>query len=253
MDRQYIAIKLWPEEDRPREKLLKRGLAALSNYELLAILLRSGKAGESALDLARRILGDCENDLSRLACLSVKDLMKKYDGIGIAKASSIIVAAELGRRRMMASVDLKQSLGSSIEVYNYIAPVLKDLDHEEFWVIFLNRSNRILGKQCLFSGGFTATMTDVRVVFKEALVMKASAIIIVHNHPSGSLYPSEQDISVTAQIRDAGKLLQINLYDHLIIGGASYFSFVDENLIYLPQKKIKKKKKQESCPQKLTE
>lgn len=242
MGRQYIAIKLWSEEDRPREKLLKRGLAALSNYELLAILLRSGREGESALDLARRILGDCENDLNRLACLSVKDLMKKYDGVGIAKAASIIVAAELGRRRIMASVDLKQSLCSSIEVYNYIAPVLKDLDHEEFWVIFLSRSNRILGKQCLFSGGFTATMIDVRVVFKEALVMKASAIIIAHNHPSGSLYPSDQDISVTNQIRDAGKLLQIILYDHLIIGGNSYFSFVDENLMNLPENNTKRNK-----------
>ena len=243
MDRQYIPIKSWSKENRPREKLQKEGIAALSTYELLAVLLRAGRGGESALDLARRILEDCHNDLNVLARMSVRDLRTKYKGVGVAKAAAIVVAMEVGRRRAMAAVDVTQSLCSSIEVFNYISPVLKDLDHEEFWVIYLNRSNRILRSERLSSGGMTGTVIDVRILFRKALEMKSNAIIIVHNHPSGSLCPSEYDKMMTAKIREAGKLLDVVLYDHLIVGGSSYFSFVDENLIHLPEVKIKKDKK----------
>ena len=258
MDRQYIPIKSWSKENRPREKLQKEGIAALSTYELLAVLLRAGRVGESALDLARRILEDCHNDLNVLARMSVRDLRTKYKGVGVAKAAAIVVAMEVGRRRAMAAVDVTQSLCSSIEVFNYISPVLKEsffihlIDQCSFcvtpWWIRCsfchgNRSNRILRSERLSSGGMTGTVIDVRILFRKALEMKSNAIIIVHNHPSGSLCPSEYDKMMTAKIREAGKLLDVVLYDHLIVGGSSYFSFVDENLIHLPEVKIKKDKK----------
>lgn len=250
MDGQYISIKDWAEDEKPREKLVKKGVGMLSTNELLAIILLSGRVGESALDLARRILSDCNNDLNLLARQSVKELKKKYKGVGIAKAAGIVVAMELGRRRAISAVDIGRSLCSSTEVYAYISPLLKDLDHEEFWVIYLNRSNRILGNEKLSSGGMTGTVIDIRILFRKALEMKACAIIIAHNHPSGSLIPSEYDKMVTAKIREAGKLLDIALHDHLVIGGDSYLSFVDENLMDRLKKEVKKSKKTKRCREK---
>lgn len=228
MSEQYLSIKSWAEDDRPREKLLQKGVAALSTNELFAILLRSGKGGESALDLARRILSDYNNDLNILARVGVLELVNKYKGIGIAKATSIIAAIEIGRRRI-PEVSPGKTVRSSTDAYAYIAPILKDLDHEEFWVIYLNISNHIKGSERLSSGGMSSTVIDVRMVFRKALDMKACAIIIVHNHPGGSLIPSEYDRAITEKIYEAGKMIDMKLFDHLIVGGNGYFSFVDED------------------------
>lgn len=228
---QYIPMKSWAKDDKPREKLLQKGVASLSTNELLAIILRSGNIGESVLELSRRILSDCGNELNNLAKMSVRELVKKYKGIGVAKAAAIIVAMEIGRRRMQEEVVLTRAISSSAEAYAYIAPILRDLEHEEFWVLFLNRANRILGSECLSVGGMVSTVIDIRVLFRKALEMKATALIVAHNHPGSSLYPSEHDRSVTESIRSAGNLLDIVLHDHLIIAGNNYYSFVDEGIL----------------------
>lgn len=228
---QSLPMNSWAKDDKPREKLLQKGVAALSTNELLAILLRSGKVGESVLDLSRRILADCGNELNNLARLNVHELVKKYKGIGLAKAAAIVVAMEMGRRRMHEKVFVAPVISSSALAYAYLAPFLRDLEHEEFWGLFLNRANRVLGSERLSSGGMASTVIDVRVLFRRALEMKACALIIAHNHPSSSLSPSVHDRSVTEKIRSAGNLLDIVLHDHLIIGGDSYYSFVDEGIL----------------------
>ncbi len=228
---QYIPIKHWAKDERPREKLLKHGTPALSTNELFAILLRSGQEEESALDLARRILSDCNNDLNLLARMDTRDLMNRYKGIGIAKAASIIAAIEIGRRRKLETARISPMIKSSVDVYHYMAPLIADLDHEEFWAIYLNNSNYIKGSERLSIGGMSGTVVDLRILFRKALDMKANAIIIAHNHPSGSLTPSRHDKSITEKIREAGMLLDIILHDHLIIGSDSYFSFVDAGIM----------------------
>lgn len=228
---QYIPFKSWAKDDKPREKLMQKGVSALSTNELLAIILRSGLPGESVLELSRRIMSDCHDKLSELSNLSVRDFVKKYRGVGVAKAAGIVVALELGRRRIQERIVLSRSVCSSAEAYAYIAPVLKDLQHEEFWVIFLNRANRVLGSECLSVGGMASTVIDVRILFQKALEIRASALIIAHNHPGASLYPSEHDRAITEKIKAAGKLLDIVLHDHLIIAGDGYYSFVDEEIL----------------------
>lgn len=228
---QYVPMKSWAKDDKPREKLLQKGVAALSTNELLAIILRSGNVGESVLELSRRILSDYGNELNNLAKVNIRELVKKYKGVGVAKAAAIVVAIEIGRRRMQEKVSLTRAICSSAEAYAYISPLLKDLEHEEFWVLFLNRANRMLGSERLSVGGMASTVIDVRVLFRKALEMKASALIIAHNHPGSSLYPSEHDLSVTEKIRSAGNLLDILLHDHLIIAGDKYYSFVDEGIL----------------------
>lgn len=228
---QSLPMNFWAQDDKPREKLLQKGVAALSTNELLAILLRSGKVGESVLEISRRILADCGNELGNLARLSVHELVKKYNGIGIAKAAAIVVAMEIGRRRMQEKVLQASVISSSGQAYSYFAPLLKDLEHEEFWVLFLNRANRILGSECLSSGGMTSTVIDVRVLFRKALEIKACALIVAHNHPSLSAFPSQHDRVITEKIRSAGELLDIVLHDHLIIAGDNYYSFVDEGIL----------------------
>ena len=227
----YIPIRSWAEDDRPREMLLAKGVAALSTNELLAILLRSGSGGESALDLARRILNDCDNDLNRLARLSADDLTRRYKGMGIAKAASVIAAVEIGRRRALAEAGETPVLNTSRDIYNYLRPRMGDLDHEEFWLVALGGGCRLKGCERLFSGGWDGTIIDVRVVFRRVLELKASAIVVAHNHPSGSASPSRQDEALTKKVKEAGRLLDVALLDHLIVCASGYYSFADEGLL----------------------
>ena len=222
-------IRSWAEDDRPREKLLMKGKSALSDAELIAILIGSGSAEETAVDLSKRILQSLNNQLSELAKLTVKDLMK-FKGIGEAKAISIIAALELGRRRKNSEPEKRIKITDSQSAFDTIYPHLGDLNHEEFWVIFLNRANQVIGKQNVSKGGVSGTVVDPKVVFKMAVQFPASAIILAHNHPSGNLKPSQADHQLTRKLKEAGKALDIPVLDHLIIGDHNYFSFVDEGV-----------------------
>lgn len=225
-----LPIKSWAEEDRPREKLLLKGKHTLSDAELLAILLGSGIAGESAVDLARRILSEYSNNLGILCKMNVSEL-KKFKGIGEAKAVTIVAALELGRRRKDIKETASQKLTSSREAVNIMQPLLGDLFHEEFWVIFLNRANNIITKQQISIGGMSGTVADPRMIFKAALDQKAVSIILCHNHPSGNNQPSAADIQLTKNISEAGKVLEINVLDHIIVTQNGFYSFADEGLI----------------------
>jgi len=228
--KEYQSIKSWHEADRPREKLLNKGCFALSDAELIAILIGSGSKDESAVDLAKRILNSVNYNLQALAKLNVQDLMN-FKGIGEAKAISIITALELGkRRRLEKALELKKITGSKA-VYNVMQPLIGDLKHEEFWVLYLNNSNVILSKQCLSKGGLTGTLVDTRLVFKPALSLLATGIILCHNHPSGTLKPSKSDKQLTQKIKNAGVTLDIKVLDHLIVTEKKYFSFADESLL----------------------
>ncbi|MFK5891483.1 MAG: DNA repair protein RadC [Flavobacteriaceae bacterium] len=228
--KEYQGIKSWHEADRPREKLLKKGCFALSDAELIAILIGSGSRNETAVDLAKRILASVDYNLQTLAKLSVEDLMQ-FKGIGEAKAISIITALELGKRRRLEKALEIKKITSSKSVYELMQPLLGDLKHEEFWVLFLNNANVVLSKQCLSKGGLTGTLVDTRLVFKPALSQLATGIILCHNHPSGTLKPSDSDKQLTQKIKDAGLTLDIKILDHLIITEKAYFSFADEGLI----------------------
>lgn len=226
----YIAIKNRAVDERPREKLLNHGKNSLSNAELLGILLATGSKNKSAIDLGREILQLANNDLHKLASLSVKDLCK-IDGIGPAKAITIISAIELGGRRVAQNVSPTKKVTSSKDAYQYLAHKLCDLIHEEFHILLLSRSNAILTDTCISKGGFSQTVVDVKIIFKKALEEKASAIILCHNHPSGSLHPSEADKSLTKKIKSAGALFDIQVLDHLIITSSGYYSFADEGMM----------------------
>jgi len=226
----FLSIKNWAVEDRPREKLLSKGRNALSNAELLAILLGSGTGKLSALDLAKQILNSTQNNLNHLAKLGVGDL-KKFKGIGEAKAINIVSALELGRRRKSEEFDKKIKITSSRDVYEYIKGDLMDLEVEQFWVIYLNRANIIQRKDILSSGGVSGTVVDTKIIFKKALEQLCSGLILVHNHPSGNKKPSQHDINITKKISRAGDYLEIKLLDHLIFAGEEYFSFADENMM----------------------
>jgi DNA repair protein RadC len=222
-------IRSWAEDDRPREKLLLKGRAALSDAELIAILIGSGSADESSVSLSKRILSSIENKLSQLAKLSVRDLTQ-FKGIGEAKAISIIAAFELGRRRKNTETDKRVKITDSQTAFEVVYTNLGDLSHEEFWVIFLNRANEVIGKENISKGGVSGTVVDPKVVFKQAVQFPASAIILAHNHPSGNLKPSSADHQLTKKLKEAGKALDIPVLDHLIIGELDYFSFVDESV-----------------------
>ena len=228
--KEYLTIKSWAEEDRPREKLLLKGKSVLSHAELIGILLGSGTASMSAVDVAKQILNHHNNDLNQLAKQSVKDLMK-FKGIGQAKAISIVSAMELGRRRKESDVAQKPKITCSRDVYELIKPELMDISHEEFWVILLNRSNTVIKKQLISSGGVAGTIADPKIIFKSALDILASSIILVHNHPSGNLKPSQADINLTRKMKEGGLFLEIPVLDHLIFTDNGYFSFADENMI----------------------
>lgn len=226
-----ISIKQWSEDDRPREKLLLKGTSALSDAELLAILIGSGSTSESAVELSRRILSEAaSNNINKLARLSIGDLMK-FKGIGEAKAISIVAALELSRRRLPDNESQKVRLNSSKDAYNYINGSLIDLPYEEFWILHLNRANYFTQKTLIGRGGISGTVADIRLMFKSAIENLSSAIIICHNHPSGNLQASSEDIRLTQKCVETGKIMDIPVLDHIIVAGNSYFSFADNGMI----------------------
>ncbi len=225
-----MSIKFLAEDDRPREKFLLKGKNSLSDAELLAIIMGSGNREDSAVELGRKILSSVGNNWHNLSLLQISDLMK-FKGIGKAKSISIATALEIGRRRAAQEVPEKIQITTSLESYKVLLPYLSDLQTEEFWTVYLNQNNRILGKSKLSSGGINQSVVDLRILFKNALEHLATGIIIAHNHPSGNLKPSSEDLKITKQIAEAGKILNIQLLDHLIITQNSYLSFADENLL----------------------
>jgi len=225
----YTPINLWAEDDRPREKLILKGKTALSDSELLAILIGSGSRNESAVQLCQRILASSNNNLNQLSKLTINQLMQ-FKGIGEAKAITIIAALELGRRRRLEEATETTKITSSKKVFEIMQPVIGDLPHEEFWVLYLNNSNKVIFKSQISKGGITGTVVDTRMVFKIALEHFATSIIICHNHPSGKLQASESDINLTKKIQVAGKTLDILVLDHLIITEFGYLSFTDEGI-----------------------
>jgi DNA repair protein RadC len=224
-------ITSWAEEDRPREKLLAQGRKALTDAELLAILLGSGNADENAVALAQRILGYFNDDLEQLNDTAIATLIKNFKGIGEAKAITIAAAMELGLRRKYSGYKDKPNITCSSDAHRLFAPHLMDIQHEEFWLLFLNRANKVTHKEQLSKGGVAGTVVDAKLIFKRALELQASGIILAHNHPSGNLQPSQQDITITNQLRDGAKLLDMSILDHLIIAENQYFSFADEGLL----------------------
>jgi DNA repair protein RadC len=225
----FFPITNWSEDDKPREKLMLKGKSVLSDAELIAILIGSGSRNESAVDLSKRILASVDHNLNALGKLSIAQLMN-FKGIGEAKAISIIAAMELGRRRRSEDVIELTKITSSKAVFDVMQPIIGELPHEEFWVLFLNNSNKILFKTQLSKGGMTGTVVDVRIVFKIAFEQNAAAIILTHNHPSGKLLASDADIQITKKIKTAGQQLDIPVLDHIIITEAGYYSFVDEGI-----------------------
>lgn len=225
-----MAIKFLAEDDRPREKFLLKGINSLSDSELLAIILRSGSREETAIELSRKILNSVNHSWHQLSLLSVKDLMK-FKGVGEVKAIAVATALEIGRRRAAQEVPEKSLIASSKDGYQILRKYLSDLRTEEFWAIFLNQSNRVLHVTQLTQGGINQSIVDVRILFKTALDHYATAVIIAHNHPSGNLKPSKEDLEITRRIKEAGKMLNIQLLDHLIITQNSYFSLSDDGLL----------------------
>ncbi len=225
-----IPISAWAEDDRPREKLLIKGKASLSDAELLAILIGSGSNKESAVDLCKRILSDQNFNLIKLSKMTVKKLMN-YKGIGEAKAISIVAAMELGKRRRSAEVERRKKIRSSHDVFEYFVGILTDLPHEEFWILLLNRANEIIKKIRISQGGVSGTVADPKVIFRHALDELASSIILCHNHPSGNFKASQADIQLTQKLVEGGKVLDIPVIDHIIIGEENYYSFADNGMI----------------------
>ncbi|WP_316813140.1 RadC family protein [Pedobacter heparinus] len=225
-----LVIKLWAEADRPREKLLLNGRRHLTDAELTAILIGSGNKHETAVDLSKRILSFYNNDLDALGKVSVKDL-SRFKGIGQAKAIAIVAALELGRRRKETEAQDMVRILSSKEAFKVLLPVFADLNHEEFWILILNQANCITGKQLISKGGMAGTVVDPKIIFKTALEYNAAYIILAHNHPSGNLKPSAQDLDITKKMVEAGKVLDLPVLDHLIVTNKLFFSFGDEGLI----------------------
>lgn len=227
---QSIKISALAEEDRPREKLLLKGRAALSDAELITILIGSGTKSLSAVDLSKHILASVNYDLGSLARMSVKDL-QQFKGIGEAKAITIVSALELGRRRKNEAPQKRLKISSSQDAYNLMKPDLMDESVELFYIIMLNRNNQLIKKQLISKGGTNATVVDPKVIFKYALEVMANSIILVHNHPSGNLKPSEQDKRLTQKLVGAGESLDVTVIDHVIFADCGYFSFADEGIL----------------------
>lgn len=225
-----LTIKDWALEDRPREKLLSKGLSSLTDAELIAILIGSGIKNESAVELAKKILKAVKNNLNELGKLTVEDLMASK-GIGEARAITIIAALELGRRRKRADIMEKKKISGSKDVFEFFQPVLADLPYEEFWILLLNRSNKIIKKFKISQGGISGTVIDVRMILKNAIEKLASSIILCHNHPSGNLQPSEADKKITTKLKDAAMIMDMQVLDHLIITDNSFYSFADEGIL----------------------
>ncbi len=226
----YIPINKWAEDDRPREKMLHKGKSALSNAELIAILLRTGTNNQTALDLSKKILNNVNNNLIELSKLTVQELCK-FEGIAETKAITIIAALEIGKRRRAAEVIIKKKISSSKDVFEIFHDVLSDTQYEEFWLLLLNKANNIIKKVNISMGGFSGTIADPKKIFKLALENSASSIILCHNHPSGNVRPSDSDIKLTKKLKEAGNLMDMAVLDHIIIGEENYYSFADESMI----------------------
>ncbi len=229
-ENQHLVLKSWAEEDRPREKLVLKGKASLTDAELIAILIGSGTKKETAVELSRRILDAVRHDLHELARMSVKELCA-FQGIGEAKAIAIIAALELGKRRHHSPGLVRSKISSSKDVADIFHPLLCDLLVEEFWILMLNRANLLIGPKKISEGGMTGTVADSKVIFRNALERSAVSIILCHNHPSGNLRPSEADLKLTKRLKEAGESIEIAVLDHLIVTQTGYFSFADEGLM----------------------
>lgn len=219
-----LNINQWAEEDRPREKMMALGPQALSDAELLAILIGSGNTEESAVDLMKRVLADCNNNLNTLGKMTIHDLMQ-YNGIGEAKAITILAACELGKRRQMEKPEERPDLGTATKIYNHMHPVLQDIDVEEFWLLLMNQNHRLIKKLRISHGGITEVSVDIRIIMREAVLANSTIIAVCHNHPSGSLRPSQQDNDLTAALQQACTLMRIHFMDHVIITDGAYFSY----------------------------
>ena len=227
---QINRIKAWAEEDRPREKLMLKGKSALSDAELLAIIMGSGNREETAVDLARRILTDCQNNWHQLARLSISDLMK-YKGVGEAKAISIVTALEIGSRKAHQLALEKPKVNNSIKAFELLQHRMADLSVEQFWIIYTNNAQKVISIDQISTGGLTQTIVDKRIIFKKALEKNATGFVLAHNHPSGNLTPSQADIHLTRELKKGADYLNIDLNDHIIIASTKYYSFKDEGLL----------------------
>ena len=225
-----LTITQWAEEDRPREKMMMHGASALSNAELLAILIGSGNAEESAVELMRKVLNDYHNNLNELGKASIDDLCR-YKGIGSAKAISILAASELGKRRKEEAIKERVTILSSKDVYDCFYPLMCDLPTEEFWVLMLNQASKIIDKVKISAGGLSATAVDVRCILREALIKRASTIVLCHNHPSGNIRPSKEDDLLTRHVAQASECMDIRLVDHIILTDGAFYSYSDEGRI----------------------
>jgi len=222
-----LNIKQWAEEDRPREKMVKLGTEALSDAELLAILIGKGSAKEDAVSLMKRILANSKNNLNTLGKMSIHELCQ-YNGIGEAKAITILAACELGKRRQMESPEERPDLGTATRIYNHMHPIMQDLDVEEFWVLLLNQHYRLIKKVRISHGGITETAVDIRIIMKEAVLANTTILAVCHNHPSGNLKPSRQDDELTKSIKRACELMHIHFLDHVIITDGQYYSYHEQ-------------------------
>lgn len=228
---QKLTIRELSVEDRPREKMVNKGISYLSEAELLAILLGSGSNRESAVELARRILSSFENNLNLLGKAKIDDLKKKFYGVGTAKAVTIVAAMELGRRRLLEESLEKPIIKSSENAYQILLPIIGHLPHEEFWVLYLNRGNKVEERYNVSKGGVAGTVVDIRIIFKRAIEIYASSIVLAHNHPSGNIEPSDADIKLTKKIKESGIIMDIPVVDHIIVSENGYFSFADKGFL----------------------
>ncbi len=231
IEEKRLTIREWAEDDRPREKMLHKGVQSLSDAELLAILIGSGNRDESAVELSRRILQDSHNNINLLAQLSISDLCKSFKGIGEAKAITIIAALEFGKRRRMSEIHEHKQVKSSVDLLEVFEPYMIDINHEEFWIAILNSANRVLGVYKLTQGGTNQTVVDLPMLLKLALEKSAHTIAVGHNHPSGQLQPSNEDNNITNRIKEGCQAIGIRLIDHIIVARGKYYSFADEGKI----------------------
>jgi len=231
MDAKRLVITDWAEEDRPREKLMQRGIGSLADAELLAILIGSGNTEETAVELSRRILKRAQDNLQELGKFSIDELINNFKGIGEAKAITIVAAMELGRRRKHAVSLEKKQIKSSCDVFDIFHPLVSDLPHEEFWLLILNRSNKVVEQVKISHGGVSGTVVDTRIILKNAIEKLASSVALCHNHPSGNKTPSKDDIAITRKLKTAFGAIDIDLVDHVIVAGNGYYSFADEGML----------------------
>ena len=225
-----LNINQWAEEDRPREKMMALGPQALSDAELLAILIGSGSTKESAVDLMKRVLSDCRNNLNTLGKMTIHQLCD-YNGIGEAKAITIMAACELGKRRQQEKAEERPDVGTATLIYNHMHPTLQDKDVEEFWILLMNQNHRLIKKMCIAHGGISEVSVDVRIIIREAVLANATILAVCHNHPSGSLAPSRMDNDLTYSIQNACKLMRIRFLDHIIITDGAYYSYHEEGMV----------------------